>query len=350
MKNSFPFLILILILADCNQTDNKTVISADNKNIALIGRFDLTDKTNPVFMYSGSAIRTVFKGTSVEAIMKDDSLRNMFNVKVDDSLFILTTDKTDGIYLLAKNLEDRKHTLEIYRRTEWHGGNTIFKGFNLDKGKRLYKPLVKARMIEFIGDSYTCGYGDEGKSREEHFSYKTENNYLTYGAITSRALDAEYITVCRSGIGIWQGYGGDTTFTMPKLYDQVIMNNKSSWNFRKYQPQAVVIDLGGNDLSAPLDSVAFVNTYVGFLKRIRNKYGTARIVCIAGPDSPGSEWVKWQSLIHSVTDKYGRSDSLVSYFEFTPFQPNGSDWHPNTEEHNRMAGELTPFLKNLMKW
>jgi lysophospholipase L1-like esterase len=301
-------------------------------------------------MYSGSQIRTVFTGTSVEVILKDDSLRNMFNVTVDDSLFILTTNKPDGVYLLAKDLKEGKHKLQIYRRTEWHGGNTTFTGFNLDRGRRLYKPDVSPRMLEFIGDSYTCGYGNEGKSKEEHFRYDTENNFLTYGSLTSRALGAEYTTVCRSGIGIWQGYGGDTAFTMPKLYDQVIINGKESWDYKRIQPQVVVIDLGGNDLSVALDSAVFVDTYVRFLKRIRINYGTSRIVCIAGPDSPGAQWEKWQSLVHSVVDQYGNGDSLVSYFEFTPFEPNGSDWHPNVEEHQRMAYELAPFLKNLMKW
>ena len=310
----------------------------------------MTDKKNPVFMYSGSQIRTVFSGTSVEVILKDDSLRNMFNVLIDDSLFVLTTNKPDGIYPLAGNLEDRKHSLQIFRRTEWHGGNTTFKGLNLDRGRRLYKPQVKKRMIEFIGDSYTCGYGNEGKSREEHFRYDTENNWMSYGAITSRALNAEYITVCRSGIGMYQGYGGDTAFTMPKLYDQVIINGRDDWNYKRYQPQAVVIDLAGNDLSASLDSAAFVNTYIEFLKRVRNNYRDASIVCIAGPSGPDDEWEIWKSYIHTVVNSYGKTDPKVSYFEFSPFEPNGSDWHPNVDEHSRMAGELVPFLKNLMVW
>ena len=350
MKSWLLFSLLVPVLSASDNTGSKKFISADNSNIALVGRFDLKDKKNPVFMYSGCQIRTVFKGTSVEVILKDDSLRNMFNVTVDDSLFVLTTNKPDGVYLLARNLEAKKHTLQIYRRTEWHGGNTTFKGLNIDKKRRLYKPVVKTRVIEFIGDSYTCGYGDEGKSREEHFRYDTENNCLTYGSLTSRALDAEYLTVCRSGIGIWQGYGGDTAFTMPKLYNQVIIDSKVPWNYKKYQPQAVVIDLGGNDLSAPLDSSFFVNSYMEFLKRIRNNYQTAKIVCIAGPGDAGEEWDKWRSLIHAVVDQYGKRDPLTCYFEFTPFKPSGSDWHPNVEEHKRMAGELVSFLRDLMKW
>ena len=211
MKNSLQFLFLILILAACNHSGSKKFISSDNRNIALIGRFDLTDKTSPVFMYSGSVIRTVFSGTSIEVILKDDSLRNMFNVIIDDSLFVLTANNPDGTYKLAGNLKDRKHSLEIYRRTEWHGGNTTFRGFNLDKGKKLYKPHVKDRVIEFIGDSYTCGYGNEGKSREEHFRYETENNYLTYGALTARAIGCG---ICynlpfryRHVAGLWRRYG-----------------------------------------------------------------------------------------------------------------------------------------------
>ena len=338
------------ILFACNNSGSKKFISADNRNIELIGRFDLTDKTSPVFMYSGSAIRTLFKGTSIEVILKDDSLRNMFNVIIDDSVFVLTTNKPDGTYLLASNLEDRKHSLEIYRRTEWHAGNTTFKGFNLERSKKLYKPSVKERVIEFIGDSYTCGYGNEGKSREEHFRYETENNYLTYGSLAAHAIDAEYVGICRSGIGMWQGYGGDTAFTMPKLYDQVIINGTTPWNFKRFQPQIVVIDLGGNDFSAPLDSTAFVNTYIEFLRRIRKYYRSSEIVCIAGPDIPGEGFDKWRSYIHSVVNQFEKSDTKINYFEFSPFEPNGSDWHPNVAEHKRMAEELVPFLKNLMRW
>jgi hypothetical protein len=350
MRSSLSFLMLAFIMSACNYSGSGKFVAADNKNILLIGRFDLSDKRNPVFMYSGSTIRTIFSGTSVEVMLKDDSLRNMFNVFIDDSMFILTANKPDGTYLLAQNLENRSHSLEIYRRNEWHGGNTTFKGFNLDRGAKLYKPQMKPRLLEFIGDSYTCGYGNEGKSREEHFRYETENNYLTYGALTARALESEYITVCRSGIGMWQGYGGDTTFTMPKVYDQIIINSSSVWDFKAHQPQAVVIDLAGNDLSVALDSAAFVDTYVDFLRRIRKNYKTTQIVCLAGPGNTGEEWDKWRSYIHSVVKKYGMSDPYTAYFEFSPFEPNGSDWHPNVEEHKRMAEELIPFMKTLMNW
>jgi lysophospholipase L1-like esterase len=350
MKNIFLISLLFIMLTACTKTGSKSFIPADNRNISYIGRFDFSNKLKPVFMYSGCAIRTCFNGTSVEMVMKDDSLRNMFNVIIDDSLSIIKTDKNDSIYLLAANLQDKKHTLEIIRRTEWHGGNTTFMGFRLDKGKRLNKPATKDRKVEFIGDSYTCGYGIEGKSHEDHFTYQTENNYLTFGAITARDLNAEFLTVCRSGIGVWQSYGGGKDFTMPKLYDEVIIKGNKVWDYKQYVPQLVAIDLASNDLSVALDSAKFISTYVEFLQRIRKNYPSAKIVCLAGPCSPGDEWNKTRSYVHLVVDEYKKTDNSTYYFEFSTFEPNGSDFHPNLEQHKNMANELVPFLKKLMNW
>ena len=162
MKKLSIFLLPFLLIA-CSKTP--TLISPSDPNIAYIGRFDVTDAEKPVFMYSGSAIRTVFKGTSAVLILKDDSLRNFFTIIIDDSIFVLKTDRPDSTYLLARDLKNEKHTLEIIRRSEWHGGNTTFLGLWIDGNGKLYKPDVKERKIEFIGDSYTCGYGNEGLSQ-----------------------------------------------------------------------------------------------------------------------------------------------------------------------------------------
>ena len=325
-------------------------VPASNPNIAYIGRFDFSEKERPVFMYSGCTIQTSFTGTSVSVLLQDDSLRNWFTVKLDDSLFIFKADKKDGVYLLAQNLPDQKHTLEIIRRTEWHGGNTTFLGFNIDEGKKLLLPKRKKRAMEFIGDSYTCGYGIEGKNSEEHFTYETENNYATYGALTARALNTDYITVCRSGIGMIQSYGGGKTFTQPNLYDEIVTNSKARWNYTKNQPQVVVIDLGANDLSVTLDSVQFVNTYIKFVQKLRLQYPKAKIICVAGPSDLGDKWIKFQSHVQAVTDHFKNTDEDIYYFKFSPFDPHGSDGHPNIKEHEQMANELIPFIKKITNW
>lgn len=331
------------------QTGEKKFISAADTKFSYIGRFDFSNVEQPAFMYSGSAIKTVFSGTSVEMKMQDDSLRNYFTIIIDDSVFKLKTDKPNGIYLLAKNLTDKEHTLQIIRRTEWHGGDSHFAGLNLDATGQLFKATVSNRSIEFIGDSYTCGYGNEGKSHDEHFDYATENNYLSYGAIAARALQAEYIGICLSGIGMYQGYGGGKEFAMPNYYDAVTHSKKLSWNFAAHQPTMVVIDLSGNDFSAALDSAKFTTAYLNFLKRVRKNYPHSIIVCAAGPSGGGEKFNTQKSYIETVVNTFNKDDKSVHYFAFSPFQMNGSDWHPNVAEHENMATELIPFLKLLLK-
>lgn len=349
MKNLFLGIALFLTHSLVAQTSEKKFISAADDYFAYIGRFDFSNAKQPAFMYSGSAIKTVFSGTSIELEMKDDSLRNYFTIIIDDSVYTLKTDKTSGIYLLAKNLPNKKHTLQIIRRTEWHGGDSRFVGLHLDATGKLFKPVVSKNSIEFIGDSYTCGYGNEGKSHDEHFDYATENNYLSYGAIAARALQAEYIGICRSGIGMYQGYGGGKKFIMPNVYDEVINTNSLKWNFAAHQPTMVVIDLGSNDFSAPVDSVEFTTVYLNFLKRVRKNYPHATIVCAAGPSGAGEKFDTQKSYTETVVNAFKKEDKAVHYFAFSPFQMNGSDWHPNVAEHTNMATELIPFLKSLLK-
>jgi len=52
----------------------------------------------------------------------------------------------------------------------------------------------------------------------------------------------------------------------------------------------------------------------------------------------------------AVADYFKNVDKDVYYFKFSPFNPNGSDWHPNMEEHRKMASELIPFVKEITGW
>ena len=345
-KYVLTFLGMLLALYASGQG---RLVTPTDPSIGYVGRFDFTQPLKPVFMYSGCMIRTGFTGTSLSVKFEEDSLRNWYTVKLDDSVFSFKANNAAGLYPIAKNLSDKKHTLEISRRTEWHGGNTAFGGFVIDEGKALYKLPVLRRTIEFIGNSLTCGYGNEGASREEHFSYDTENNYLTYGTLVARAVKANYVSVCRSGIGMYQSYGGEKDFVQPKLYDEIVVGSKAVYDYKNNQPDVVVIELGANDLAKPLDSTSFVNAYTNFVKKLRGQYPRARIVCVAGPDGLDDNQSKFQSYVKAVTDRLS-TDKRVHFFYFGKIDSNGSDWHPNLKEHEQMAALLLPFVKKITGW
>ncbi len=54
--------------------------------------------------------------------------------------------------------------------------------------------------------------------------------------------------------------------------------------------------------------------------------------------------------MHAVVDSVSKKDNQVYYFEFSPIELNGSDWHPNVAEDQALAGELVPYVMKLMNW
>jgi lysophospholipase L1-like esterase len=344
------FLLTAVLCLSIIATAQQKQFAANDPSIEYVGRFDFKNPVKPAFMYSGCMIRTGFTGTSISVKLEDDSLRNWYTVKLDDSIFTFKSNNSHGLYQLGKKLADKKHSIEISRRTEWHGGTSWFNGFVVDAEKKLFKLPKLTRTIEFIGNSLTCGYGNEGKSKDDHFTYETENNYHTYGTLVARSLNANYVSVCRSGIGMYQSYGGEKNFVQPKLYDEIIVGSKTVWDYKSHQPDIVVIELGANDLAKPLDSTAFVSTYIQFIRKIRRQYPEAKIVCAAGPDGLDETKSKFQSYVKAVTHQFAATDKRLYYFYFGKIDFHGADWHPNLKEHEQMAAVLLPFVKKITGW
>src|SRR5205807_2650882 len=103
-------------------------------------------------------------------------------------------------YEAATGLPNGEHTLELFKRSESFVFNIQLLGIQLEAGKKLLPPEPAAkRRIELIGDSITCGYGNECANEKEHFSLATENNYLAYGPLAARAVKADCVQIAWSG-------------------------------------------------------------------------------------------------------------------------------------------------------
>lgn len=100
------------------------------------------------------------------------------------------------------------HALRIQKRTEGEFGKTTIHRFLLPQSGALQQANIeRSRHIEFIGNSLTCGYGTEGKDRNEPFKLETENCNLSFSTIVSRYFDADYTLVAHSGRGAVRNYG-----------------------------------------------------------------------------------------------------------------------------------------------
>jgi lysophospholipase L1-like esterase len=357
------FIIIISHFVACSttvvvQTEKTGLIDADDPNIQYVGRFNFANPKEVVFDWPGVIIQAKFKGSSCAVRLEDG--KNEYAVIVDNyAPRILTTD-TSKVYRLISGLDDSKeHTIKIQKRTETFVGKGIFYGFILDRGSTLLSPdKGPDRRIEFIGNSITCGYGDEGESANCSFSPATENANMSYASITSRALQADYSLVAYSGRGVVRNYG-DVNKTsrdpMPSLYDRTCFYDSTvKWNFKNWIPQVVVINLGTNDFSTKPypDKDVFQRAYLDLIKRVRLLYPGVTIFCLCGPmiEEPCLSYIR--EVVGN--DQLMKREKDVFFIEIKRSALADTDWgcdmHPNIYGMQKMADMIVPAIKLRMNW
>jgi hypothetical protein len=313
------------------------------------GRFDLSTPSKPTFTWSGTSIGAHFSaGCQSIGVSLEGAKDVWFQIEVDGQIGDkLVTTGGAATYPLLASVPAGEHDVRIVRRNEGFFGDVSFVAFEPTGCQVVPSPVPHHHAIEYIGDSITCGYGIEGASASCNFSGTTESAYTTYAAIAARNLDAAAHFIAYSGKGVHQNYGGDTTELMPELWLRTLTNDPTSaYDFGLYSPDLVVVNLGTNDFSAPLDKPAFVSDYVAFLGAIRQRRPDATIVCVT--------WKHWgatnEALVTQAVTTFGDPKVLTTEFEIKSNEGLGCDSHPNLVTHARLGDELTTFVKSKLGW
>ena len=205
------------------------------------------------FDWSGVNLKVKFTGTYL-AMRASDSKANYFNVWIDSPFSekadrIIRTSGKDTTIILADNLKRGEHEIIIQKRTEGEQGTVTLHEYTAG-GKILQAMPENSRYIEFVGDSYTCGFGTESSDPEDPFTPETENCNLAYAAIISRYFDADYSLVCHSGQGVARNYDDFRSgYTMVDRYSQVFDEIDDSFFSRQLRMflDAVRIDARNGD-------------------------------------------------------------------------------------------------------
>ena len=331
-----------------------THVKATDARIAFVGR-TLRKNNTVLFDWAGVEVRFGFKGERFTLLM--DGGGSDYNIVVDGALLqILRPEQgiAEHVITLPVGSDQDEHLVIIQRRNDAHFGVTTFKGLKLVKGAQLLsKPEMKIRKIEFIGDSYTVGYGNEGPSTECDSLRPYENNALSFAAITARALTAEAHMTAVSGRGLVRNYGDKERTSkepMPDLYDRVLFHNENErWDFSQWQADAVVVKLGTNDFSTEPhpDHDYFKRALSELLTRVTANYGDVPVFLLADLSLP---------VVVALYRDYHQANSAQSnslYFIELPKPTQdqlGCDWHPSVEFHQQAASVLTPIIKSRLGW
>lgn len=334
------------------RTAELSVINADNPNIQYSGRINFADPNEPILWWPGNYITACFEGSTIKAEFNDLG-DNYFAAIIDDKPeIVLNLEPGKKTYLLANDLTDSVHKVVLFKRTESsvaaREGAVKFLGFQLDKGKALVpappKPSLK---IEFYGDSITAGYAVD--STRDSGSARYKNNYLDYAARTARMLNAEYHCQAISGVGIykswWECPPGDNASMFEDYYFLETADTK--WDFKKWIPDVVVINLGENDKNVGGVTQAQAEGYYrDFALALRGHYPDAHIIFAIGSMS-AADSAAWKGYIENVTNELNSppyKDDKVHKLFFDKVNDTRNR-HPVASEHLIMAKKLTDFIK-----
>lgn len=346
--------IILALMVQCVWA--QTVVAPNNPNILVEGR--TINKDNVLhFCYPGTAFTIKFDGSgTLTAKLKANA--GYYAVSVDGGGFtkFSTHGYDDGIreFELA-NTAAGTHIVKLMLVTEAYNVRPEFHGFVLPSGAKVLKVDTKKRpKIEFIGNSITCGYGNEAQSEHDSFADSTSNFAKSFAGITIKNLDAISMVVARSGIGIYKNYGDTITgseWPMPRVYENTLINDPTTkWDFSSYKPDVVVVGLGTNDLSENnYNYEKFAVSYIAFIKQIRQHYPTAKIVLL---NSPMLHYQQAQHLtdviFNSISAMRVINDMKIYTFSFQEQDDSlgyGADWHPSAKRAAEMARYLTYYLK-----
>lgn len=355
-------------------------VPVTDPNIRYVGRVVKTADA-VAFAFPAVQIEAVFDGDAVDMKLRDygtgtATATNHYWVIVDGVSAKLEVCPGSGVYPLARNLGAGPHTLTIVKRTESgpggqeNKGKGEFLGLRVRPGTVLGEAVKPTRLFEFVGDSITCGYGNEVSTTDPDsfkFTSVNEDAWHAYGAITARALNADYVAVAASGRGVIRNYSGFAGAVVPEIYEMTLHEDSPAvaWDHTGYTPDVVVINLGTNDFSPGIElgqlathRAAFKQGYIDFLARIRAVHAQASIVAVVGPmmnDAWPEGYDAWTSIQEdvkaAVAARAAASDSRVHYFALEPqSSPYGEDWHPTLSTHQKMADALVPFIRGIRGW
>ncbi|WP_113634618.1 electron transporter RnfD [Nubsella zeaxanthinifaciens] len=262
-------------------------IKPNHSGISYQGRVVVNSDSASIY-WPGSSISLNFKGASVDAKLKSAKEDAYFYVIVDDSIrtkIEILKDKPTQLYRLVSNLDDKQHRLTLFKLSNSTSANKFY-GFILSgEAKVLKTSKLPTRRIEFYGNSITAGHGvDTPTEQKDSGEPKYFNNYYTYAAITARHFNAQYYNTSRSGIGVMVSWFAET---MSETYNRINpLDSTNRWDFNKYQPQVIVVNLFQNDAwlvnnpSNPQFKARFgarkpneefiVNSYKSFIAKLEN--------------------------------------------------------------------------------
>lgn len=302
--------------------------------------------------WPGIYTEVAFEGTDLIVRLNDPV--NILRLYIDDQPPVTLT-KPGQIDYEVKGLQPGAHRIRLEKITESQSDTAKFEGFYIvGHGHELPAPPPRLRQIEFIGDSFTVGYGNTSPKREctTDEVWATTDTSQAFGPLTAKAYNADYQINAFSGRGVVRNYDGFAGDTLPTLHNYTLFDGKTEYKATNWQPQIIVIGLGTNDFSTALKPTEpwktredlradYRNSYVKFVKTLRAKNPKAQFILMASDQSDGE--IRDQVLqVEKSLESQG--ETKVDTIIFTGLDYAGCHAHPSVADDLKLKSLLTDYI------
>ena len=308
------------------------------------------------FGWPGVYVEGRFRGPAVRVKLDtgDEILRLLIDGK-EKARF----DHSGSVDRTLEDLGPGEHVVRLEKITESQTGGSRLFGFYPVTGSTPLKAPARARQIEFIGDSYTVGYGNTSPSRQcsgREVHDRTDTSQA-FGPLVARGLDADYRIIAYSGRGIVRNYAGVVPGeSMTSLYPRAKPDDAQDPERRDpaWKPQVIVINLGTNDFSTKLNPGEkwandaalhsdYRQAYAAFVRRLHANQPQARFV-LMGSDA------FFGDVTQVAADVNKSSPTLATTLQFGGLELTACDWHPSLADDRKLANQLAPIVRQVAGW
>lgn len=316
------------------------------------------DWTGYTYDWPGVYFEGRFNGDAVD-VQVDDSLDDLY--LYIDGLHKLTLTRPGRSTVSLKALGQGPHTVRLEKASETQSGTGSFDGFYVPSAADALPPPHYDRRIEFIGDSYTVGYGvlARGQTCTVDDVRETTDTSQAFGPITAKHFNAAYRIIADSGHGVVRNYGGMAPGdTMPLLYQYALLDKSAPANDQGWTPDVIVIGLGTNDFSTALGPdeqwksrddlrADFVKTYAAFVTGLRAKWPGAHVILMASTIYDG-EIIAEVNAVGDALKGQGLGDFEIIPFSNLDYQ--ACDGHPSLKDEQLLSQLLIGRISLLPKF
>ncbi len=324
--------------------------SANALASVLNGKASLDDDLPTLFQWPGIYVEAEFGGP--EILVRFDNTTDAFTILIDDEAAAKIVKPGDKLYRLS-GLAKGWHHIRIEKNNESQDTTGNFSDMWVGPKEDFRWSVPRPRQIEFIGDSYTVGYGNTSSKQQctKDEIWATTDTQQAFGPLTAKHYNADYQINAYSGRGIVRNYDGFIGDPLPALYPYALFDDKTEYNDPSWQPQIIMIALGGNDFSTPVHAgekwatqedlrADYITSYVTFVKTLRARHPNASFI-LADYGEP--------EIISDIAEVIKRlnadSETRVAPFSAgSGFELTACDYHLNTADDKRISATLIAYL------